>query len=78
MVSFFKKTACIVGKSISKNALLSVLSETSEGAYLEEVGQENWEIASYDVRTREVCVDLISNNGTRRLSIVIPSLRFGD
>lgn len=76
MALFIKKTACIIGKSISKRSLLGVLRDTSEGDFLSSLDQSAWRIISYDVRTGEACVDLLSNNGTRRISITLPNLRF--
>jgi len=75
MVRFIPKRACSTNRSISQNALLGLLRNTESGAFLSALDLSDWQILSYNSDTREACVELLPDSGTRTMSIKVPDFR---
>ena len=77
MARFIPKRACVASRSISQNALLGLLTNTTAGTFLSALDLSDWRILSYNSDTREACVELTPDSGIRTLSIDIPDFRLG-
>jgi len=49
-------------------------SDSPSRAFFEKIPSDNWEIVSYDSKTRNVCVRITDNSGVKTMGITLPTL----
>lgn len=84
MAAEFKRRSCQSGQRLSKPSLLAMLGEppldgesfsnNASRAFFERIPNENWDIISFDVITRNVCVSILTNYGVHTISVILPPL----
>jgi hypothetical protein len=80
----FRKRACQVVHRLTKVNFLAMLGNPPEPgeefsnsvtrAFFEKISDEDWIITSFNPETRDVCVIVTSDNGTRTISVTLPVL----
>lgn len=44
--------------------------------FLDKLADDEWEIVSFDPKTRTVCIDMITASGIRHMTVILPELSF--
>lgn len=73
-----RKRACSGKTTISQAAVKAYLTDGSRTKrWLEQLEDDQWTVTSYDPITREVCMEIVTEQGLLRpLSITLPELSF--
>ena len=66
---------CYAQEHLSKKTVIAMLPEGSkQREWFKALKDDQWSITSFDSRTREVCVDVQTDNGVNHLSVLLPQL----
>jgi hypothetical protein len=73
--SQISRQACSSADIVSKQTALAML-DSNDGAYrlLTSIPESDWQITSFDSKSREVCITITNATGLRYLSVVLPFL----
>lgn len=70
---------CYSQEHISKKTLIVMLTEGSkQREWFEALEDDQWSIVSFDSKSREVCVDVQTDNGVNHVSVLLSQLTVND
>jgi len=70
----FEKRPCLAKQRLTQETLLAMLIGQPSFSFFAGIDRDKWIINSFNPKTREACVTISTDSGTRDVTVQVPEL----